>query len=121
MTEEKIAHDAGGLTLELAQTRDILADLAAWRKGRARSPLLVGFAAETDDVAKHARDKLERKRLDLIVANDVSEPGAGFEVETNRVVILERDGAEEALPLMSKHDVAEALLDRVSALLGSRQ
>jgi len=80
----------------------------------------VGFALETHDALSNARAKLEAKGLDLIVLNDATEPGAGFEVETNRVVILDRSGGEEALPLMSKHDVAEALLDRVAALLGPR-
>ena len=71
----------------------------------------MGFAAETDDVERHALGKLRSKRLDLIVANDVGAPGAGFEHDTNQVIILGADGIEEKLPIMSKADVARAVID----------
>ena len=80
---------------------------------------VVGFALETDDHIENARRKLEEKALDLIVLNDAREPGAGFEVETNRVTILGRSGPPEALPLQSKDDVAEAILDRLVPLLSA--
>ena len=80
----------------------------------------IGFALETEDARAHARGKLESKALDLVVLNELGEPGVGFEVETNRVAILDADGGAQELPLMSKHDVAEAILDRVATLLGSR-
>ena len=78
--------------------------------------VLVGFAAETDDLVTNAADKLARKRLDLIVANDVSSPDAGFEVDTNRVVILTATGEHHDVPLQTKEAVAGVLLDLVEAL-----
>src|SRR5688500_2486212 len=83
----KVAKADGPITLTLTRTRDILADLGAGRAGRSR-PVLVGFAAETDDVLQKARDKRARKRVDLIVANDVSKSDRGFDVETNAVTIV---------------------------------
>jgi phosphopantothenoylcysteine decarboxylase/phosphopantothenate--cysteine ligase len=79
----------------------------------------VGFALETEDLVAHAGRKLDAKGFDLIVANDATEVGAGFEVDTNRVTILTADGEPEVLPLQSKHEVAEAVLDRVGARLGA--
>jgi phosphopantothenoylcysteine decarboxylase/phosphopantothenate--cysteine ligase len=105
----------GGLTLTLERTPDILADLGA-RRGDRRTPLLVGFAAETGDPIARATSKLHAKRLDLIVANDVSSPGSGFDVETNQVTLLSAAGAEP-LPLMSKTEVAGVLLDRLEQFL----
>jgi len=78
---------------------------------------VVGFAAETEDLLANAEDKLHAKRLDLIVANDVSATDSGFEVDTNRVVLLTPDGGKEALPLMSKFEVAEHIMNRVAGLL----
>jgi phosphopantothenoylcysteine decarboxylase/phosphopantothenate--cysteine ligase len=116
---QKIAHESGGLTLELGETRDILADLAAWRRGRAVSPLLVGFAAETHDVVERARAKRVRKGIDLIVANDVSRQDAGFEVDTNAVTLIAEDG-EQAVPLSRKDAVARTILDRIAGMLAAR-
>jgi phosphopantothenoylcysteine decarboxylase/phosphopantothenate--cysteine ligase len=78
----------------------------------------VGFALETGDLVDNARRKLASKGFDLLVANDATEYGAGFEVPTNRVTILQRDGALEELPLLSKDEVAEEILDRVALHLG---
>jgi phosphopantothenoylcysteine decarboxylase/phosphopantothenate--cysteine ligase len=114
---QKIAHEGGPLTLTLVPTTDILADAAAWRRRESRErPLLVGFAAETHDVVERARAKRLRKGIDVIVANDVSRPDAGFEVETNAVTILTDEG-EESLPLQSKTAVAAALADRLERWL----
>ena len=77
----------------------------------------MGFAAETEDLLANAQSKLTRKKLDLIAANDVTAADAGFAVDTNRVTLLEADGSVEELPLMSKVEVAEAIFDRVVALL----
>ena len=104
-------------TVALARNPDILAELGAAKGGAAR-PVLVGFAAETENVVAEARAKLGEKRCDLVVANDVSQSDAGFSVETNRVVLVEA-GGERALPLMSKDEVAHAILDRVVELLGT--
>jgi len=114
--EQKITTSDGTLTLTLTRTRDILADLGAQRGGAAR-PVLVGFAAETQDAVARGRRKLEAKQVDLVVANDVTQPGAGFEHETNAVTLVSRDG-DVAVPLQAKTGVAERILDRVVALLG---
>ena len=101
--------------LTLVRTRDILGDLGRARNGH-RRPVLVGFAAETQNVLESARRKLAAKQVDLIVANDVSRPDAGFEVETNVVTLVSADG-ETSLPLQSKQQLATQILDRVEALL----
>jgi phosphopantothenoylcysteine decarboxylase/phosphopantothenate--cysteine ligase len=112
-----------GLTLELAPTPDLLAEVAggaAEREGAgARRPILVGFAAETGGLDR-APEKLRAKGVDLLVANDVSEPGSGFGTETNRVTILDRAGSVDELPLLSKREVAERILDRVARALDAR-
>jgi phosphopantothenoylcysteine decarboxylase/phosphopantothenate--cysteine ligase len=116
---EKIAKTDAPMTLTLQRTPDILADLGR-RSTRRPTPLvLVGFAAETGDLLRKAREKRARKNVDLIVANDVTTPGAGFEVETNAVTIIGAD-QEQTLPLQSKARVAEAILDRVEQLLKTR-
>ncbi|HXY68767.1 MAG TPA: bifunctional phosphopantothenoylcysteine decarboxylase/phosphopantothenate--cysteine ligase CoaBC [Gemmatimonadales bacterium] len=114
--ERKAKRSEGALRLDLEPTEDVLAGTTARRK---KGAVVVGFALETDDVVASARAKLEAKRLDLVVANDATEPGAGPEVATNRVTIVSRDGAE-ALPLMAKDDVAAAILDRVQRLVSKR-
>ena len=103
----KIKRGAGRLTLELEATPDILADVSRSKGER----VLVGFAAETDHVAEHARQKLAAKAADLIVANDVTAAGAGFDHETNIVTLYPRDGRELPLPRMSKLEVAYRILD----------
>ncbi|HEY3832312.1 MAG TPA: bifunctional phosphopantothenoylcysteine decarboxylase/phosphopantothenate--cysteine ligase CoaBC [Acidimicrobiia bacterium] len=101
--------------IELEATHDFLVDLGA---AKPAGQVLVGFAAETEDLVANAADKLTRKRLDLIVANDVSCADAGFEVDTNRVVILSADGEHRDVPLQTKDAVAAVLLDLVEARLG---
>jgi phosphopantothenoylcysteine decarboxylase / phosphopantothenate---cysteine ligase len=113
----KVSKREGDLALVLVRTRDILAELGRRRGDRSR-PVLVGFAAETEDVVERARRKLEAKRVDLIVANDVSRADAGFASDKNEVTLVGRD-AVEALPLQSKAAVAARLLERVEALLGT--
>jgi len=100
------------LTLELTPNADILAEVAA----RRTSAFIVGFAAETHDVAANAREKLERKGIDLLVANDVSQQGIGFDAEDNEVLLLDRWGGARPLPRMPKFDVADAILSHVLAL-----
>ena len=102
--------DEQRLTLEFKRTPDILKTIAPL-KGK---KIFIGFAAETHNVHAEAKRKLREKRLDMIVANDVTAPGVGFEVETNRVTIFDAHSAEQ-LPLMSKHDVAERILERLEA------
>ena len=112
----KVKKDGGVPDVILEPTVDILAEL-----GRRKRPgqILVGFAAETDDVLANAADKLRRKRLDLVVANDIGAPGAGFEHDTNAVTLLAADGSERVLTLRSKRAVADALADEIAVLLGS--
>jgi phosphopantothenoylcysteine decarboxylase/phosphopantothenate--cysteine ligase len=110
-TKIKSRKDAG-LTLELAPNPDILREVAA-RKGPA---FVVGFAAETDRVREHALGKLRAKGIDLLVANDVSRAGTGFETDDNQVTLLDRWGGSIDLPRMSKPDVADAVLDRILLL-----
>ncbi len=82
--------------------------------------MIVGFALETDDVIAHAKEKLAAKALDLIVVNDARETGAGFGVDTNRVTILAPNAEPSVLPLLSKSETADAILDRVQAMLDGR-
>jgi phosphopantothenoylcysteine decarboxylase / phosphopantothenate---cysteine ligase len=117
----KIAKDRETLTLVLKRTPDILGDLGLRRLSRGNGPLLVGFAAETEDVIARAAAKRKRKHADLMVANDVSRTDAGFDVDANAVTLID-DGREPvSLPLQSKSSVAGAILDRVETLLASRR
>ncbi len=105
------------LTIELGRNPDILAEVAKRKEAGGGPKITVGFAAETENLLKNAQGKLERKRLDFIVANDVSASDAGFAVDTNRVTILGVDGSQTQLPLMQKTEVAKTLLDKVVLLL----
>ncbi|QQS33751.1 MAG: bifunctional phosphopantothenoylcysteine decarboxylase/phosphopantothenate--cysteine ligase CoaBC [Acidobacteriota bacterium] len=101
------------MTLELAKTPDILADVS---KNRHDGLIVVGFAAETDNVVEYARSKMAKKGLDIVVANDITKEGAGFNTDTNIATILTKDSEADELPLMSKRDLADRLLDRVVKL-----
>jgi phosphopantothenoylcysteine decarboxylase/phosphopantothenate--cysteine ligase len=113
--QQKIHKDSDTLTLSLVRTPDILVELGAQRAAGER-PLLVGFAAETTDVVASARRKQREKKVDLVVANDVSRTDAGFEVDTNEVILLSADG-EETLPLQSKSAIATQVIQRIETLL----
>ncbi|WP_067922044.1 bifunctional phosphopantothenoylcysteine decarboxylase/phosphopantothenate--cysteine ligase CoaBC [Alicyclobacillus shizuokensis] len=112
--EHKWKKAQGVPVLELEPTPDILSKV---REMRRQDQVIVGFAAETQDALVYAREKLERKQLDLIVVNNVAEPDAGFGVDTNRVSLLRPSGAQEDLPLLSKREVAERILDMVAQRL----
>ena len=114
--EHKLKKQGGDMTLALRETPDVAAAVGRLKR---EGQTLVGFAAETDNVLENAGGKLLKKRLDMIVANDVTAPGAGFDVDTNVVTFITRD-ARETLPLMSKREVAQRLLSRVLALRGAR-
>jgi len=109
---QKMKRSKEPLTIRLEPNPDILASVAAEKGSR----LVVGFAAETDRVAENARKKLAAKNADLIVANDVTAEGAGFDVDTNVVTLLSRDGRDLALPKMTKREVAERVLEEVVRL-----
>ena len=116
---QKLPKDGDTLTLVLRKTPDILGDLGHRRVSKGGGPLLVGFAAETENVVAHATAKREKKQADFIVANDVSRSDAGFDVDMNAVTIVGAAGAE-SLPLQPKSRVAEEILDRVEKLLAAR-
>jgi phosphopantothenoylcysteine decarboxylase/phosphopantothenate--cysteine ligase len=114
-SEGKRPRVEGALAVPMEPTGDVL---DATRGVRKPGSVIVGFALETGDALAKGLAKLERKGLDLIVVNDALEPGAGFEKDTNRVALLSRDGTRQILPLQSKREVAEVILDRVEQTLG---
>jgi len=115
IARSKIKKEAAqNLTLKLVKTPDILSEL----KGNF---IKVGFAAESENLVENAKKKLASKKLDLIVANDITRADSGFDVDTNRVVIIDKSGQPEELPLMSKREVADIILDRVNGLLGKNK
>lgn len=113
IAQEKIKKDSSSLALELVRTPDILAEVSG-------NFIKVGFAAESENLSANAREKLEKKNLDLIVANDITEAGCGFNADTNKITIISRDGKEDSLPLMSKRQAAEKILDRVVEAMGKK-
>jgi phosphopantothenoylcysteine decarboxylase / phosphopantothenate---cysteine ligase len=114
---EKIKKGRSAPKIELEHTEDILKSTISNRK---KKSLIVGFALETVDGIRNAREKLKAKNLDIVVLNNAKEPGAGFGVDTNRVTVITRNGKQEELELMSKADLAEILLDRVEEELSGR-
>jgi phosphopantothenoylcysteine decarboxylase/phosphopantothenate--cysteine ligase len=112
ISESKIKRAAGVPEVLLEPTDDILAQVSEHR------PLVVvGFAAESDDLIENATNKLKAKDLDLVVANDITADDAGFTTDTNRVTLIAVDGGSEELPLMAKSEVAEVVLERIEKLL----
>jgi phosphopantothenoylcysteine decarboxylase/phosphopantothenate--cysteine ligase len=109
----KIKKETPGLKLELIRTPDIITEV----RGKF---LRVGFAAESENVVANAKKKLQKKRLDLIVANDITDRKSGFGVDTNKVTLIDKKGKAEKLPLMSKREVADKILDRVVGMLGKK-
>lgn len=112
-SRSKIKKHGGELALELAENPDILLTLGKQKKHQ----IMVGFAAETDDVINHAKEKLTRKNLDMLVANDVTTEGAGFSGDTNIVTIIKPDGYIKEYPKATKHQVADFILDEISKLM----
>ncbi|MCL4257052.1 MAG: bifunctional phosphopantothenoylcysteine decarboxylase/phosphopantothenate--cysteine ligase CoaBC [Anaerolineales bacterium] len=112
--DKKIKRAEGVPTVELAANPDILKEVSQQAK---KPRVLVGFAAESNDLLANAQGKLASKGLDMIVANDVSAQDAGFEVDTNRVILLSKDGGQEELPLLSKYEVARKVLEKAASLL----
>ena len=110
VAKTKIKKDSPSLTLELIRTPDILAEI----KGNF---LKVGFAAESENIVANAKQKLQHKKLDLIVANDITDASSGFGTDTNKVTLIDKQGNVEDLPLLTKREVAERILDRVVGLL----
>ena len=117
--KEKIKRSKDVPTITLERTDDILAAVSQQKTKSGWPRLIVGFAAESQDLIKNAQRKLNEKELDLIVANDITAVDAGFAVDSNRVTLLDRAGGSEELPLMAKSAVAEEVLDKVVELLGA--
>jgi phosphopantothenoylcysteine decarboxylase/phosphopantothenate--cysteine ligase len=117
LAKDKIKKEGGIPQIELEGTEDILKAVAGEASGMNRPRVVVGFAAESRDLLENAAHKLKSKGLDLIAANNISANDAGFAVETNRVTLLFANGTQESLPLMSKTEVAEVILERVAKLL----
>ena len=117
MAKDKIKKEGGIPRIELEGTEDILKMVSLQRSETKRPFVVVGFAAESRDLLENASAKLQSKGLDFIAANDISAGDSGFAVETNRVTLLFADGRSESLPLMSKSEVAETIIERVAALL----
>lgn len=116
-SQSKIKKGVKALTLELEPNPDIIAEVGRLKGHR----ILVGFAMETEHLLENARKKMAEKKMDIIVANDLSEPGAGFRHDTNAVRILDPEGGVESLPLMEKKEVADRILDKVVELLKRRK
>lgn len=112
-SSQKIKKSDQDFTIELEKNVDILKELGKIKGNK----LLVGFAAETDDIVHNAIDKINKKNLDMIVANDITAEGAGFNVDTNIVKIIDKKGAIEDIPLCSKEEVAGIILDKICDLL----
>ena len=109
--------DVNHFLLELVKNPDIIGELCRVKGNR----IVVGFAAETENIVEHAVDKLKRKELDLIVANNVAEPGIGFGSEQNEVTIIDRSGATKQVPRLSKDEIANIILDSVKKLIKKRR
>jgi phosphopantothenoylcysteine decarboxylase/phosphopantothenate--cysteine ligase len=113
VAKHKIKKTADNLSLDLDRTPDILASVANGKKKSRRLKAVIGFAAETESLVEHAREKLTRKGLDLIVANDVSAGDSGFAVDTNRVTLIDSSEEVKSLPLLTKPEVAEIIIDHL--------
>ena len=118
VADQKIKKVDGVPQIQFEATPDILREVMIEKKKSGSPKITVGFAAESQDLLSSARKKIEEKQLDLIIANDISATDAGFEVDTNRVTILDAGGGEQPLPLLSKMEVAQSVLERVIGLLG---
>ena len=116
ISNRKIKRGKGPLELRLEPNPDILKELGAQKNGK----LLVGFAAETEELTANATKKLREKNLDMIVANNITEKGSGFDGDTNIATIVDRSGAARTLPLMTKDELADRIYDHLLALRDQR-
>ncbi len=107
---QKIKKESDSLTIEFVKAPDIISEVAG-------NFIKVGFSAETENLLENARQKLRKKKMDLIVANDITAADSGFSADTNKVIIIDKDGKIEDLPLMTKREVAERILDKVEGML----
>jgi len=112
-SDQKIKREHGNIILELVPTSDILSEVPD-------TIIKIGFAAESEDLIINAKKKLEQKRLNMIVANDITAADSGFDTDTNRISLIDKTGRVEELPLMSKREVAEIILDRLAGIVGEK-
>jgi phosphopantothenoylcysteine decarboxylase/phosphopantothenate--cysteine ligase len=119
VAEQKIKKPTSGdgLTLEMERTQDILMQVKSQREQTGYPRVVVGFAAESENLLENARAKLQSKGLDLMIANDITAPDAGFRAETNRVIVLNSEGDQHPLELASKTSISEAIILRAAGLL----
>ena len=115
-SDNKIKKKDGDLVIELSRNKDIAYEIGKIKKDK----ILVGFAAETNDLIENAKGKIAKKNMDFIVANNLKESGAGFGTDTNVVSIIEKDGSIKKYPMMIKEQVADAILDKIKSLLDSK-
>lgn len=111
--DQKIKKNGANLTIELKPTQDILSEVAAIKAKTGHPHVSIGFAAETEHLLENAAEKMKKKSLDMIVANDISQPGSGFEVDTNQVTLLMKDGTQQKNPLLSKLEVADLIIKKL--------
>ena len=114
---EKIKKDKGLTEIKLTRTRDIIIEAALLKKSKNLKLKIIGFAAESENLKKNARKKMTEKEMDMIVANDITDPQAGFSVDTNRVLLMFSDGSTEQLPLLQKSEVAEKVIQHLAGWL----
>lgn len=117
VSQQKIKKADDDLTLQLSPTTDILMAVKAQRESTGYPMIVVGFAAESENLVENATDKLQRKGLDLLIANDITASDAGFEVETNRVLVLDMDGGLQAIEKTSKANIGAYIIERIGGLL----
>ena len=117
MARQKLKKDAAALSLPLARTRDILLAVKARRAATGYPKIVVGFAAESENLLENARDKLRRKGVDLIIANDITAEDAGFASDSNRVIALDREGGAETVERRSKAAIGDYVIRRIVGLL----
>ena len=115
--ENKIKKNVNSLSIELLPTQDILLAVARQKEKTGFPRFTIGFAAESENLLQNAAAKIDKKNLDMIVANDISQKGSGFEVDTNQVIFLYKDGTQEPLPVLSKLEVAEKIMQTVLSWL----
>ncbi len=116
MSQQKIKKSTSGLVIDLQPTQDILKAIAQRKETNHDPRIVIGFAAESQNLIENATKKLRDKKLDIIVANDIASPGSGFEVDTNQVVLLYPDGTLEKLPLLNKDQVADIIVDKIAGM-----
>ena len=115
--EEKIKKDKGLDAIKLTRTRDIIAEAAKMKREKNLNLKIIGFAAESENLKNNAKKKMTEKEMDMIVANDITEPQAGFSVDTNKVLLMFADGSVEQLPLLQKSEVSEKVIQHLASWL----